>query len=90
MSQLSQALEVIKDLSQVKNKLLKDKIELRSILMITQDVKRNDQSISGLTWHALNYVLFKTEELIMVIDRFNAARKTEETEKLTILGEEST
>lgn len=78
MTQLNQALEVVKDLSQVKARLLKDKMELNTILKRVQDVKQDDKSISGITWHALNFALFKTDELIVVIDRFNAAMAVEQ------------
>lgn len=58
MSQLNQAMEVIKDLSQLKGQLLKDKTELSSILYraVYPDGLLSDNSIDEKTIHKMQLI----------------------------------
>lgn len=73
MSQKTQALQVIKDLSRVKTQLLKDRLELNSILQIGN--VNSDGSIPPTTWFALNFVRTKIDEMVVAIDRAYEATK---------------
>lgn len=67
MTQLNQALEVIKDLSQVKARLMKDRSEIKSILQLAST--NSDRSILPPMWFALNYVRLRIDELLVAIER---------------------
>lgn len=67
MSQLTQALEVVKDLSQMKSRLMKAEAELNSILKKTV----SDGSIQpGLTAIRLQEIETRLKALVQSIDSF--------------------
>lgn len=73
MTQLNQALEVVKDIAQIKARLIKNRMELKAILDSAQD-KHSDGTITPTQWHALNYIRHRIDELLIAFDKFQAGK----------------
>lgn len=74
MSQLTQALEVIKDISQVKARLIKDRAELNEILGRSQNRPPDggsDGSIQESTWYRLRTIRDNIDGLTDAIDKLD-------------------
>lgn len=66
MSQLTQALEVVKDLQRIRTRLIRTKTETREIL------RKADGTIPERLWQDLAYASSSVQDLIDAIDRFNS------------------
>lgn len=74
MSQLTQALEVVRDISQVKARLMKNRIELSEVLGRSQNEPPeggSDGSIQESTWYRLRTIRDAIDGLTDALEKFD-------------------